>query len=112
MTVDERVRGILETFGLYTTALPGAKPAPFEGSPASTPVYGHCAQMLDAQRRVNPEAYRLVTQGVGLDAVRIPPAAQFTLGHTLEPTTTTETATTHRPTAPTAPVPASLPAFA
>jgi hypothetical protein len=112
MTVDERVRGILETFGLYTTALPGAKPAPFEGSPASTPVYGHCAQMLDAQRRVNPEAYRLVTQGVGLDAVRIPPAAQFTLGHTLEPTTTTETATTHRPTAATAPVPASLPAFA
>src|SRR4051812_18604574 len=42
MTVDERVRGILQTyFGLYTTAFPGATPQPFEGSPASTPVYGH-----------------------------------------------------------------------
>lgn len=80
MTVDERVRGILQAFGLFTSALPGAKPAPFEGSPASTPVYGHCAQMLDTQRRTNPEAYRLVTQGVGLDGVRIPPAAQFEMG--------------------------------
>jgi hypothetical protein len=79
MTVDERVRGILQTFGLYTSALPNAKPAPFEGSPASTPVYGHCAHMLDTQRRVNPEAYRLVTQGVGLNGVHIPPAAAFTL---------------------------------
>jgi hypothetical protein len=86
MTVDERVRGILQTFGLFTSALPGAKPLPFEGSPASTPVYGHCAQMLDTQRRVNPEAYRLVTQGVGLEGVRIPPAAEFERSRELVPT--------------------------
>jgi len=80
MTVDERVRGILETyFGLYTTALPGAVPKPFEGSPASTPVYGHCADMLTAQRKLNPEAYRLLTLGVGLEGVEIPSEQQFDL---------------------------------
>jgi hypothetical protein len=80
MTVDERVRGILQTyFGLYTTALPGATPQPFEGSPASTPVYGHCAEMLDAQRRLNPDAYRLLTLGVGLDGIAVPPDAHFDL---------------------------------
>ena len=80
MTLDERVRGILQhAFGLHTAALPGAKPYPFEGSPASTPVYGHCAQMLDVQRRRNPEAYRLVTQGGGLDEVEIPPIEHFDL---------------------------------
>jgi hypothetical protein len=94
MTVDERVRGILQTFGLFTTALPGAKPMPFEGSPASTPVYGHCAQMLDTQRRVNPEAYRLVTQGVGLEGVRMPPAAEFDLGR--EPAAATTRAAAQR----------------
>jgi hypothetical protein len=78
MTVDERVRGILQQyFGLYTTALPGATPKPFEGSPASTPVFGHCAQMLDQQRRLSPEAYRLITQGIGLEAVAIPAAEHF-----------------------------------
>jgi hypothetical protein len=79
MTVDERVRSILQVGGLFTTALPGAAPGPFCGSPASTPVYGHCAQMLSTQRRVNPEAYHLITQGVGLEEVAIPPAAQFEL---------------------------------
>jgi hypothetical protein len=80
MTVDERVRGILQTyFGLYTSPLPGATPKPFEGSPASTPVWGHCAQMLDVQRRRNPEAYRLITRGVGLDGVSIPADEHFDL---------------------------------
>jgi len=80
MTVDERVRGILQTyFGLYTTALPGAVPKPFEGSPASTPVYGHCNEMLTAQRKLNPEAYRLLTLGVGLEGVDIPEEQQFDL---------------------------------
>jgi hypothetical protein len=80
MTVDERVRGILQHyFGLYTTALPGAAPKPFEGSPASTPAFGHCAAMLDQQRRMSPEAYRLITQGIGLEAIAVPEARHFDL---------------------------------
>ena len=80
MTVDERVRGILQTyFGLYTAALPGATPKPFEGSAASTPVFGHCSAMLAQQRRRNPEAYRLITMGVGLERVAVPTAEHFDL---------------------------------
>jgi hypothetical protein len=79
MTVDERVRMILQNFGLFATALPGARPGPFCGSPASTPVYGHCAQMLDAQRRNNPDAYRLVTRGIGLDEIAVAPIEHFDL---------------------------------
>ncbi len=79
MTVDERVRAILRVGGLYLTALPGATPRPFCGSPASTPVYAHFAPMLGNQRRVNPQAYRLMTLGVGLDDVSIPPLAAFDL---------------------------------
>ena len=79
MTVDERVRAILAVMGLTTFALPGAKPGPFCGSPASTPVWAHCAQMLDGQRRDNPEAYRLIAQGIGLDGISVPTADHFVL---------------------------------
>jgi len=86
MTVDDRVRSILQVAGLFTTALPGAKSAPFCGSPASTPVYGHCADMFDTQRRVNPDGYRLIVQGVGLDEVSIPPLDQFDIARPATPT--------------------------
>jgi hypothetical protein len=79
MTVDERVRAILQVGGLFTTALPGATPGPFCGSPSSTPVYAHFGQMLSNQNHVNPKAYQLMTQGVGLDDVSIPPLAAFDL---------------------------------
>jgi hypothetical protein len=85
MTVDERVRTILRLGGLVTSALPGAKPGPFCGSPASTPVYGHCDQMLNLQRRQNPEAFRLITQGVGLDDVAVPAAACFDMDPAARP---------------------------
>jgi hypothetical protein len=80
MTVDERVRTILSHhFGLITNPLPGATLKPFEGSPASMPVYGHCDQMLQIQRRRYPEAYRLITIGNGLEGVAIPPEEEFDL---------------------------------
>lgn len=78
MTVDERVRRILETLGIAGHALPGAHPLPWCGSPASTPVYGHCAEMWRWQREVNPEAHRMIGQGTGLD-VSVPPSASFEL---------------------------------
>ncbi|HEY2044676.1 MAG TPA: hypothetical protein VGH11_18525 [Jatrophihabitans sp.] len=80
MTLDERVRTILTATGLITTAFPGARPGPFCGSKASTPVFGHCDAMLDAQRRLNPDAYRLIVQGVGLDAISVPARQSFILG--------------------------------
>jgi hypothetical protein len=78
MTVDERVRRILEVLGISGRALPGAAPLPFCGSPASTPVYGHCAEMWRWQRQVNPEAHRMIAHGAGLD-VSVPATSSFLL---------------------------------
>jgi len=80
MMLDEQVRSLLTSLGLLTHALPGTMTAPYLGSPSTTPVYGHCAQMLDGQRQQNPDAYRLVAQGVGLDGITPIDPASFVLG--------------------------------
>ncbi len=77
--LDEKVRGMLEAAGLGMQALPGTKPMPYLGSAASTPVFGELAAMLSRQRRHSPEAYRLVTLGVGLSGVTVPPPEAFLL---------------------------------
>ena len=77
--IDEQVRTLLTSIAMTTHALPGASSAPYLGSPATTPVYGHCAQMLDTQRQQNPDAHRLIAQGVGLDGVTPIDSAAFVL---------------------------------
>lgn len=77
--LDERVRRLLSAVGLPTQPLPGGRTAPYLGSVASTPVYAHCAPVLDEQRRSFPDAYRLVTLGVGLDGIAVPPPEEFRL---------------------------------
>jgi hypothetical protein len=57
--------------------LPGARPARYLGSAASTPVYRHCDEAFDQQRIINPDAHRLFTQGIGLDGIRVPPLSEF-----------------------------------
>lgn len=79
MIMDERARRLLNATGVITQHLPGTRTAPYLGSPASTPLYGHLAQMADLQRRVNPEAHRLIGQGAGLDGVTVPEPAAFLL---------------------------------
>lgn len=75
--LDERVRRLLNSVGIVMHTLPGASPQPFEGSRASTPVYASMGTMLDRQRRELPDAYRLVTMGVGLVGVSVPPREAF-----------------------------------
>ncbi len=77
--LDERVRRLLSSVGILTRPLPGTAPAPYLGSSSSTPVYSHFAPMLDNQRREFPDAYRMVTLGVGLDGVVVPPREAFRL---------------------------------
>ena len=77
--LDERVRRLLSSVGLLTQALPGTGPGPYLGSEASTPVYAHCAPVLENQRRHFPDAYRLVTLGVGLEDIAVPPPEAFLL---------------------------------
>ncbi|HEX8303256.1 MAG TPA: hypothetical protein VF612_00125, partial [Jatrophihabitans sp.] len=73
----ERVRALLASAGMTGYTLPGARPARYLGSAASTPVYRHCDEAFDQQRITNPEAHRLFTQGIGLDGIHVPPLAEF-----------------------------------
>lgn len=72
MMMDLRARRLLEMAGLHTRLLPGTRPGPYLGSAATAPLWAELALMLDEQRRLNPDAYRLITLGVGLDGVRLP----------------------------------------
>jgi hypothetical protein len=79
MIIDERVRSLLAAAGMTGDTLPGTAPARYFGSAASTPVYRHCDMAFDQQRIRNPDAFRLYTQGVGLDGIRVPGLAGFRL---------------------------------
>ena len=72
MIVDARARRLFSAAGLQTTALPGTAEGPYLGSPKSTPVWADLREMVDRQRRTNPDAYRLMYQGVGLDGIALP----------------------------------------
>ncbi|HEY8719249.1 hypothetical protein [Pengzhenrongella sp.] len=75
--LDERVRRLLGSVGILTRPLPGTNTASYLGSAKSTPVYAHCAPMFERQRTQFPDAYRLVTLGIGLDGVAIPTLDAF-----------------------------------
>jgi hypothetical protein len=77
MIIDERVRALLASAGMTGHTLPGAQPARYLGSAASTPVYRHCDEAFDQQRITNPDAHRLFTQGIGLDGIHVPPLSEF-----------------------------------
>ncbi len=77
MIIDERGRALLASAGMTGHTLPGAQPARYLGSAASTPVYRHCDEAFDQQRITNPEAHRLYTQGIGLDGIAVPALAEF-----------------------------------
>lgn len=75
--LDERVRRLLSSVGIITRPLPGTRTAEYLGSASSTPVYAHFTPMLENQRREFPEAHRLVTLGIGLDGITVPPPSAF-----------------------------------
>ena len=79
MIMDVRARRVLNMAGLNTQILPGATIAPYLGSDASVPLWAEVAPMIDNQRRNSPDAYRLITQGVGMDGIRFPDLEQFVL---------------------------------
>jgi hypothetical protein len=70
--LDVHAHRVLADAGYYFQTLPGAGPAPYLGSAASIPVFGHWSALADAQRRQSPDLYRLVTLGIGLDGVVVP----------------------------------------
>lgn len=72
MIMDERARRLLTATGLTTYVLPGTSPGHYLGSRSSTPIYGDMSTMFEGQRRLNPDAYRMVAQGIGLDGIALP----------------------------------------
>jgi hypothetical protein len=88
--LDEYAYRVLTANGFRFNTLPGARPAPYLGSPKSTPVYGHWADIADAQRRLNPEAYRMITMGIGFDGVALPAESDWVLRPQLAPVAATE----------------------
>jgi hypothetical protein len=85
MLMDERARRLLTSIGCLTFALPGTAPGPYLGSAASTPLWANVPQMMDHQRRTNPDAFRLVSQGIGLDGIDVPALDQFRLDRNQQP---------------------------
>ena len=80
--LDSRLRRLMSTMGLIVHTLPGTQTAPYLGSSASTPVYAGLANLLNTQRRLAPDAHRLVTLGVGLDVLALPDRSTFRLQRT------------------------------
>jgi hypothetical protein len=79
MILDQRARRLLHAMGLPNNILPGTRPAPYAGLPQAVPAWSNIAVMLDQQRELNPEGYRLVALGVGLDDMAVPPVSEFSL---------------------------------
>lgn len=77
--MDKHAHRVLSGAGYLFSTLPGTRPAPYLGSESSIPVFGHWVGLADAQRRTNPDAYRLVTLGIGLDGISVPEDAAFEL---------------------------------
>jgi hypothetical protein len=77
--LDVRVGRILNMLGVVLHPLPGIDTRPFWGSPATSPSYAHLDSLLSWQRTAAPDAYRLVTLGVGLDGIRVPGLESFRL---------------------------------
>lgn len=85
--LDERVRHLLDSVGIIMRPFPGAGPQPYLGSSASAPVFGRVSRCVYRQRRHFPDAYRLITLGIGLDDIAVPPRDDFRLRARQQPVT-------------------------
>ena len=65
MIMDARAKRLLDIAGLRTTLLPGTRPGEYLGSASSFPLWSELVSMMDGQRSINPDAHRLISQGLG-----------------------------------------------
>lgn len=72
MIMDARARRLLSSAGLMTQVLPGTSEGEYLGSPRSTPLWADLRRMFEIQRLENPDAYRLIYQGIGLTGITLP----------------------------------------
>ncbi len=79
MIIDARARRLLSMLNLEGYVLPGTMAAPYLGSTASVPIWADVPRLLKVQRQLNPDAYRMINRGFGLEAIALPDAADFVL---------------------------------
>jgi len=72
MIMDARPRRLLSASGLHPNVLPGTGEGEYLGSPRSIPLWANLDRVFDQQRRTDPDAYRLIYQGIGLDGITLP----------------------------------------
>lgn len=72
MIMDDRPRTLLSASGLRPNVLPGTGEGEYLGSPRSIPLWADLHHMFEQQRRINPDAYRLIYQAIGLDGIALP----------------------------------------
>lgn len=72
MIMDSHARKLLSSLGLPTRALPGTKTGEYLGSTSSTPLWANMTRGIEEQRQNSPDAYRLISQGIGLDGIIMP----------------------------------------
>ena len=72
MIMDSHARQLLTSLGMQTQALPGTKTGEYLGSASSTPLWANLKRALEQQRQNNPDVYRLISQGIGLDGIALP----------------------------------------
>jgi aromatic-L-amino-acid decarboxylase len=77
--IDVRVKALLRRLGFVMHTFPGASPQPYMGSSATVPAYANMEQVVQEQRRHDPENYVAISLGVGLDGIQLPPEWSFVL---------------------------------
>jgi hypothetical protein len=70
--LDTRVQRVVASLGIFVSSLPGASPAPYLGSPASTPIHTDIVTMLALQKTHNPAAHSQIAMGSGHPGIHIP----------------------------------------
>ena len=69
MIMDSHARRLLSGLGMQTQVLPATSTGEYLGSESSTPLWANLHRMFERQRQDDPDAYRLIFQGVGLDGI-------------------------------------------
>ena len=72
MIMDSYARRLLTGLGLQTQVLPATNTGEYLGSASSTPLWANLHRMFERQRQEDPDAYRLIYQGIGLDGIALP----------------------------------------
>jgi hypothetical protein len=77
--IDDRVRRLFGSIGLFLNPFPDTGPGPYLGSPRSSALYAFTDEILATQSRVAPSKWRAITTGEGIAGIDVPDPAAMRL---------------------------------